>query len=145
MYGRREPNFGDLVSLQVSIDLPLFAKRRQNPLIAARESEAERARFDRLAAEREVSAALEADLADHAMHQRQLENARDVLVPLAKRRGELDQASYAAGTLDLGSALLSTLALAEAEVDALAREADMARDAVRLNFTYGPIAEGSAE
>lgn len=145
MYGRREPNYGDLVSLQVSIDLPLFAKRRQNPVIAARESEAERARFDRLAAEREVSAALEADLADHAMHQRQLENAREVLVPLARRRGELDQASYAAGTLDLGSALLSTLALAEAEVDALAREADMARDAVRLNFTYGPIAEGSAE
>lgn len=144
MYGRREPNFGDLVSVQVSIDLPLFAKRRQNPVIAARASEAERARFDRLAAEREVSAALGADLADHEMHHRQLENAREVLVPLARRRGELDQASYAAGTLDLGSALMTTLALAEAEVDALAREAEVARDVVRLNFTYRPITEGSA-
>lgn len=139
MYGRREPNFGDLVSVQVSIDLPLFSKRRQDPKIAARASEAERARFDRLAAGREVSAALEADLADHEMHHRQLENARTVLVPLAKRRGELDQASYAAGTVDLGSALLSTLALAEAEVDALAREAAVARDVVQINFTYGPI------
>ena len=27
MYGQREPNFGDLVSVAVSIDLPLFAKR----------------------------------------------------------------------------------------------------------------------
>lgn len=144
MYGRREPRFGDLVSVQVSIDLPLFAKRRQDPRIGARASEAERARFDRLAAQRELSAALEADLADHAMHHRQLENARKVLVPLAKRRGELDQASYAAGTLDLGSALLSTLALAEAEVDALAREAELARDAVRINFTYGPTTKGSA-
>ena len=53
------------------------------------------------------------------MHDRCLDNARNVLVPLARRRGELDQASHAAGTLDLGSALLS-LALAEAEVDALA-------------------------
>ena len=143
-YGQREPNFGDLVSVAVSIDLPLFAKRRQDPRIAARASEAERAGFNRLAAEREVSAALAADLADHEMHHRQLENARKVLVPLAKRRGELDQASYAAGTLDLGSALLSTLALAEAEVDALAREAEVARDVVRIDFTYGPITNGSA-
>ena len=57
-------------------------------------------------------------------------------MPLAKRRAELDMASYAAGKLDLGSALLSSLALAEAEVDVLAREADVARDAVRINYTY---------
>ena len=136
-YGQREPSFGDLVSVGVSIDLPLFGKRRQDPRIAARTSEAERARLDREAAEREVTAALESDLAEHTMHHRQLDNARKVLVPLAKRRGELDQASYAAGKLDLGSALLSTLALAEAEVDALAREAEVARDTVRINFTYG--------
>lgn len=136
-YGRREPNFGDLVSVGVSFDLPLFSKRRQEPKIAARASEAERVGFDRLAAEREISATLTADLADHEMHRQRLTNARKVLVPLAKRRGELDQASYAAGTIDLGSALLSTLALAEAEVDALAREAEVARDVVRINFTYG--------
>lgn len=141
-YGRREPAFGDLVSVGVSIDLPLFTKRRQDPRIAARASEAERARFVRTAAERELMAALEGDLADHAMHHQRLENARTTLVPLAKRRAELDMASYAAGKLDLGSALLSTLALAEAEVDALAREADVARDAIRINFTYGPIEHG---
>ena len=138
-YARREPTFGDLVTVGDSIDLPLVSKRRQHPQIAARASEAEVARFSRLAAEREVAAALASDLADHAMHDRRLDNARNVLVPLAKRRGELDQASYAAGTLDLGSALLSTLALAEAEVDALAREAEVARDAVLINFSYGPI------
>ena len=37
-------------------------------------------------------------------------------MPLAKRRAELDRDSYAAGKLDLGAALLSTLALAEAEL-----------------------------
>lgn len=138
-YGRREPAFGDLVSVGVSIDLPLFAKRRQDPRIAARASEAERARFRRISAERELMAALEGDLADHAMHHQRLENAKLTLVPLAKRRAELDMASYAAGKLDLGSALLSTLALAEAEVDALAREAEVARDAIRINFTYGEM------
>lgn len=138
-YGRRDPAFGDMVSVTVSIDLPFFGKRRQDPLIAARESEASRARLLRDAGEREVLAALDGDLADHAMHHQRLMNARQTLVPLAKRRAELDLASYAAGRLDLGSALLSSLSLAEAEVDALAREADVARDAIRINFTYGEM------
>lgn len=138
-YGRRDPLYGDMVSVGVSIDLPVFGKRRQDPLIAARESQASRARLMRDAGERELLAALDSDLADHAMHHQRLLNARTVLVPLAKRRGELDMASYAAGKLDLGSALLSTLALAEAEVDALSREADVARDAIRINFTYGEM------
>lgn len=136
-YGRREPNFGDLVSVGVSIDLPLFAKRRQDPKIAARASEAARVRFGRQAAEREIMAALDADLADHLMHHQRLDNARDTLVPLARKRAELDRDSYGAGTVDLGTALLSSLALAEAEVDALAREAEVARDAIRINLTYG--------
>ncbi|MBA4354263.1 MAG: transporter [Novosphingobium sp.] len=138
-YGRRDPAYGDMVSVGVSIDLPLFAKRRQDPMIAARASDAERARLLRTAGEREFAAALESDLADHTMHHQRLMNARNTLVPLAKRRAELDMASYAAGKLDLGNALLSSLALAEAEVDALAREADVARDAIRIKFTYGEM------
>ena len=136
-YGRRDPRFGDMASVGVSIDLPLFAGKRQNPKIAASESSAASSRFDREAIRRELVAALEADLADHAMHHARLHNAREVLVPLAKRRAELDRDSYAAGKLDLGTALLSTLALAEAEVEALNREADVARDAVRINIIYG--------
>lgn len=138
-YGRRDPAYGDMVSVTFSIDLPFFGKRRQDPLIAARESEARRAGLMRQAGERDVLAALDADLADLAMHQQRLMNARETLVPLAKRRAELDMASYAAGKLDLGSALLSTLALAEAEVDALSREADVARDVIRINYRYGEI------
>lgn len=136
-YGRREPNFGDLVTVGVTIDLPLFAKRRQDPKIAARASEATAARLDREAAERDLIAALTADLAMHRMHDEQLANARTRLVPLAKKRAQLDLDSYGAGRLDLGTALMSTIALAEAEVDALAREAEVARDAVRIKFTYG--------
>ena len=135
-YGRREPRFGDLVSVGVSIDLPFFGGKRQNPKIDARASEAERSRFERMAGEREVVAALESDLAGHAMHHARLENARDNLVPLARRRAKLDFDSYGAGTVDLGTALLATLSVAEAEVDLLDREAEVARDAVRINMIY---------
>ena len=136
-YGRREPNYGDLVTVGVTIDLPFFAAKRQDPKIAARASEATRARLDREAAEREVAAALSADLAMHRMHDEQLDNARTRLIPLAKKRAQLDLESFGAGRLDLGTALLSTLTLAEAEVDALGREAEVARDTIRINFTYG--------
>jgi cobalt-zinc-cadmium efflux system outer membrane protein len=136
-YGRRDPRFGDMASVGISIDLPLFAGRRQNPKIDASASLAQGSRFDREALRRELAAALEADLADHSMHHERLRNARETLVPLAKRRAELDRDSYAAGKTDLGTALLSTLALAEAEVETLNREADVARDAVRISITYG--------
>lgn len=136
-YGRRDPRYGDLASVGVSIDLPLFAGKRQNPKIDASASAARGSRFDREALRRELVAALEADLADHVMHHQRWRNAVETLVPLAKRRAELDRDSYAAGKLDLGTALLSTLALAEAEVEALNREAEVARDAVRIAITYG--------
>src|SRR3546814_12516288 len=44
MYGRRDPMFGDMVSAGVTVSLPLFASRRQDPLIAARTAQASRAR-----------------------------------------------------------------------------------------------------
>lgn len=136
MYGRREPRFGDLVTVGVSIDLPLFTRKRQDPKIAARALELERARLDRMAGERDALAALESDLAEHAMHHALLVNARDNLVPLAQRRARLDFDSYGAGSVDLGTALLATLSAAEAEVDLLDREAAVARDAVRIIITY---------
>jgi outer membrane protein TolC len=102
-YGRRDPAYGDMVSVGVSIDLPLFSRKRQDPLIAAREAEADRARFSRTSGERDLNAGLTSDLADYDMHRRQLDNARATLVPLAKRRAELDMASYAAGKLDLAA------------------------------------------
>jgi cobalt-zinc-cadmium efflux system outer membrane protein len=135
-YGRRDPRYGDMVSLGVSFDLPLFARNRQNPVIAARTAEAGAVRLERVAAEQAAMAQLESDLTGHAMHLALLDNARGTLVPLARRRAQLDLASYGARTVDLGTALLSTLAAAEAEVDALGREAEVARDAVRITITY---------
>jgi outer membrane protein TolC len=135
-YGYRA-NFGDLVSVGVKVDLPFFTKRRQEPLIAARAREADAARLEREAAESELRASLQADVADHEMHHDRLVRAREVLVPLARQRAELDRTGYAAGTVGLGIALGSAVALAEAELDALDREIMVARDAIRINLTYG--------
>lgn len=136
-YGKRAPRFGDLLSVGVTIDLPIFASRRQDPIIAARGREVERARLEREAALREIKAQLEADLAEHAKNYAQYARARDTIVPLAEQRAKLDLASYEAGQLDLGLALTATIDAAEAELNLFDREAETVRGAVMIKLTYG--------
>jgi outer membrane protein TolC len=140
-YQRRDPRFGDMVMAQVTVSLPLFASTRQDPIIAARAQTATRVRTEREAARRELRAALDSSLADHIMHHEQLMRATETLVPLAKRRADLESASYAAGTASLSDVLSALLALAEARTDAVDRQADVARDAVRIALTYGKDAQ----
>lgn len=135
-FTHRQPDFGNFVSVGVSIDLPLFAKKRQDPIIDARLGEENAVRLERLDAEREARSALISDLADHRMFHEKLEHARELIVPLARKRAIVAQSSYAAGRIDLGSALNETIALANAEIDALDTEAKVARHAVKIMITY---------
>jgi cobalt-zinc-cadmium efflux system outer membrane protein len=136
-YQHRDPRFGDMVMAQATVSLPLFASTRQDPIIAARTETAGRVRTDREAARRELAAQLDASLADHAMHHDRLHRAQETLLPLAKRRADLETASYGAGTASLSDVLQAFLALAEAQVDAIDREADVVRDGARIVLTYG--------
>jgi cobalt-zinc-cadmium efflux system outer membrane protein len=136
-YQHRDPRWGDMVTAGVTFSLPLFSKTRQDPAIAARVDTAASVRDQKEAARRELLAALDADLADHAMHHDRMHRAEETLVPLAQRRADLEAASYAAGTAGLSDALSAQLALAEARIDAFDRQADVARDGVRITLTYG--------
>jgi len=135
-YGRRDPMFGDMLSVGASVRLPLFANQRQEPLIAARSADALRVRVEREAAVREVRAALDADLADLAMRRDQRTRARDVVLPAARERADLETASYAAGRAGLADVLEAFTAMAEARLTALDREAAVARDTIRITLTY---------
>lgn len=136
-YSRRDPRFGDYVSGKLTFSLPLFTGNRQDPVIAARASDVGRALADREATRRELTAALDGDLADHAMHHALLARARNVLVPLARQRAELETASYRGRTASLSDVLAARRAAVDAQLDALDREAEAVRDGVRLNLTYG--------
>ena len=140
-YQHRDPRFGDMVMAQATVSLPLFGRTRQDPIIAARAETAGRVRIEREAARRELLAALDASLADHAMHHDRLNRARETLVPLAKRRADLETASYGAGTAGLSDVLQAFLAFAEARIDAIDREADVTRDGARIVLTYGSDAQ----
>ena len=130
-----------MVMVQATVSLPLFASTRQDPIIVARTETAGRVRIEREAARRELLASLDAGLADHAMHHDRLHRALETLVPLAKRRADLETAGYAAGTATLSDVLQAFLALAEARIDAINRDADVARDGARIVLTYGSDAQ----
>lgn len=139
-YQRRDPGYGDMVSAGVTVSLPLFARRRQDPLIAARIAEAGAALAEREDARRALRAELEAGLADHAMHHEQLERARSTLLPLARQQSDLETASYAAGRASLADVIAARTQLVEAELLVIDREVEVALDAARLVLTYGDTA-----
>ena len=140
-YQHRDGMYGDMVSTGVTFSLPLFSKSRQDPVIDARTQSATRARLDQDAAHRQLQAQLDADLADHVMHHDRMMRAQMTLVPLAQKKADLEMASYGAGTATLSDVLGAQLALAEARIEALSREADVVRDGVRLNLTYGSASQ----
>ncbi len=136
-YGRRNPDFGDTVSVMGSITLPIFTDRRQNPRIAAAESEATAISAEREDRRRALVAEFEADLAKWRSAVRQWERARAQLLPLARNRADLEIASFAAGRADLVDVIAAKSALALLELEILDREQNAVEAAVTLRLTYG--------
>lgn len=136
-YQRRDSRYGDMVSAGVTISLPLFASRRQDPMIAARAAEAGKARAEQEDARRGLAVELDTGLADHVMHHEQWMRANATLLPLAEQQVSLERASYAAGRAGLKDVLRAHVALADVRLMTLDREAAVARDAARLNLLFG--------
>ena len=136
-YARRDPQFGDYVSVGASVRLPIFQDRRQEPLIAARAAQSRAVLAEREATERDLSSSLRSDLADHVMHHDRWVRSRDVVLPTVIQRSELETASYAAGRAGITEVLEAFTAVANARLDTLDREAEVARDAVHITLTYG--------
>ncbi|MEO7814549.1 MAG: TolC family protein [Sphingomicrobium sp.] len=135
-YQHRDPRFGDYVSAGVTVSLPFFTRRRQGAVIAARQAEAGKVGAERDAARRELAANLEAGLADHAMHHDQWMRSRRTIEPLARERIDLETASYGAGRASLVDVVDAHVALAEAVLTTLDREALVEIDGARLTLTY---------
>ena len=135
-YQRRADRYGDMVSAGVTMSLPLFAGTRQNPLIAARLADRNRVHLEREDRRRILTAELDDAVADHVMHHAQWRRAVETLVPTAEQRAHLEVASYSAGRAGFDEVRMALTDLADAKLDALEREAMVARDGVRIVLTY---------
>lgn len=136
-YQRRGREFGDMVSVQFSWDLPLFPGTRQNPKIAARQAELSQLEAQREALSREHTEQLESELADYERLNRAVQRNQDSLLPLAKEKVELSMASYRSGKGDLNAVIAARRELIEARLKQIDVEEQRAQTNARLYFAYG--------
>ena len=135
-YQRRGREFGDMMTLQVSFDLPLFSGTRQDPKIAARRAQVRQLDAEREALAREHEQQLAEDLAEYRRLQRAVERSSGTLVPLAEEKASLATAGYRAGKLQLDEVLGARQQLIEARLRQLDLLGSLAQVAARLYFTY---------
>lgn len=136
-YQRRGREFGDMVSVQFSWDLPLFPDSRQNPKIAAKQAELSQLEAEREALSREHTQQLENELADYERLNRAVRRNQESLLPLAKEKVELSMASYRSGKGNLNAVVAARRELIEARLKQIDVEEQRALTSARLYFAYG--------
>lgn len=138
-YQKRAPEFGDMVSVQVRFDLPVFAGSRQDPQIAARQAERTALDAEREAALREHLAMLDADWADYQRLTNAARRQRDVLLPLAEEKVRLATSAWRGGKGMLADVVAARRERIDAELKTLAVDGERRQMAARLHYAYGDI------
>ncbi|MGX5218594.1 TolC family protein [Pseudomonas segetis] len=134
-YQNRDQDFGDMVSLQLSIDLPVFSGSRQDPKIAARHSELDKIEAEYQAQLRMHTQQLEDDLATYQRLDRAFKRNQATLIPLARDRVKLAMADYRAARNQLSAVISARQGLIEAQLKQIDIEQQRALTSARLYFT----------
>jgi cobalt-zinc-cadmium efflux system outer membrane protein len=136
-YQKRGAEYGDMLSVKFSLDLPLFTSRRQAPKIAARLAEVNQLQAQQHATAREQEQLLRDQLAQHQRLQRAVARSQDSLIPLAEDKVRLSQASYAAGKNALTAVLDARRELIANQLKYLDLQGQLALTSTWLQFNYG--------
>ena len=140
-YAKRGDVFGDMVSVELTVGLPLFARTRQDPVIAAKRRALAQVEAERLAMLRDHTLELENDLADHGAVTRQLERMRSTRLPLAQQKVDYEFANYRAGKSALANVLSARRELIDRRLELIALEGQQAITAAKLYYIYGEGAQ----
>jgi outer membrane protein TolC len=133
-YQKRGSEFSDMVSVQLSFELPLFAAKRQDPQIYAKRKEIARIEAERDEKLRERLQDIEGQLAQQEELTRRLTRLRETALPLADERVRLTMASYQAGRSDLNAVLVARRDRIETRFNVIQTEAQLA--ALRAQLAY---------
>ncbi len=134
IYGKRRSDLSDMVSVQVSIDLPWDRTNRQDKRTSEKLLMIERAQ--KLTADRrlELSAELASARAEwEAAEAREAEHQTS-LIPVTNARLNLMQASYTAGKASLADVWEARLSVLEVEMDHWGILTDRQRAAVKIGY-----------
>ena len=133
-YQQRGPTFSNMVSIGVSIPLPIAPAQRQDRDVAAKLAMAEQARAQFDDAVRMHTAEVAAMIAEWETGRDRLRRIEAELMPLAAQRTEATLAAYRGNTGTLSAALEARRSESDTRMQALQLAADTARVWAQLNF-----------
>ena len=136
MYGWR-PEYGDMVSAQVTIPIQINRGRLQNRRIAEAEARADSARLRAEDARRELGGEYEAALADYRSAEAQLSILRDQAIPSLEASFEAAEARYAGGQGNLELPLNIVRRYVEAHIQSAEQQGRRARAAAEIIYLTG--------
>lgn len=133
-YGNRARAFGDLVSFQLTFDLPVSKASRQEPVAASRQKEVERLQAEREDALRRIRADVDGQVAELQRLERMQQRQASMALPLAQERAQVSLASYQSGRADLAAVLAARRNAVEAQLRDLDLQARVLAQRARLAY-----------
>ena len=139
-YGIRGSSYSNMVTLLVSVDLPLFPERRQDAQQLAKYKQLDSVRAQREQMRRQHVAEIEAMVAEWEASRILAARVADELVPLATQRLDAALAAYRGGSGQLSAVLDARRGVIEAQLALLEQEKTAAKLWIQLRFVL-PIEE----
>jgi outer membrane protein TolC len=133
-YYARSADRSDMVMLQVAIELPMFADKKQDRLLAAKLAQADRARELRADHLRQLRAELAAASADWDLARERLRNVESAILPDARSRLDALLSQHSAGAAPLSAVFEARRSLVEARLQELALRATQAKARIALQY-----------
>jgi outer membrane protein TolC len=140
-YARRGPQFGNMVSVQLTVGLPLFAGSRQDPLITSKAMQRSRVAAEHEAMRLERESELDADLAAREALLRQVHRSQDLSVPLAEQRVALLTSAYGAAKINLAAVYAARRDLLDERLRAIDLQSQLDGVTAKLYFTFEASAQ----
>tara|TARA_R110000796_G_scaffold123195_1_gene237529 strand:+ start:5643 stop:6905 length:1263 start_codon:yes stop_codon:yes gene_type:complete len=135
-YNNRDNQFGDMVMVQFTFDLPLFVGTRQGPKINARQHSVSQMEAEQEALLRAHQAELEGGIAELEQLRRTLSRTEKTLIPLASKRADLELAAYQAGNSQLTSVISAQRELIEAQLRQIEQQRKLSQLSASLYYAY---------
>ena len=135
-YQHRAPEFGDMIGVQLTTELPVFSKRRSSPLIRAALAEQNRITADQEVQYRDHLTMLDDGLSDLDALDQQIRRAMQISIPLAKQKVGLQLASYQAGKSNLSNVIAARQALLEQRLRLIDLQQQQAVTKAQLYYAF---------
>ena len=132
-YSRRDRRWGDMVSFQVTFDLPWQKDRRQTPMIQAKQRELERLEAEQEDVARRHLQELDDSAAELQALDSQIERLKSTGLQLAQGRAELALSNYRAAKSDLSAVLGARAQVLETRLRLIDLQAQRDGVTMRLN------------